>query len=148
MIQRIQSVWLFLASMISGLLFLPSTVLYSWGIPGFPMAQLRTLSAISFYPLLVIAAVMVLLPLIAIFMFKDRKRQRGMATMGILAAVSFALVLFMKIGNINNNTPGITGQQYGILGALVPVASIIFLILAIRGIRADEKVLKSYERLR
>ena len=147
MIQRIQSVWLFLASMISGLLFLPSIILYEWGIPGLPV-RVQTLSTTRYYPLMLLAAVMVLLPLIAVFFFRNRPRQRGMAVLSMLSCLAFLVVLFLKISNINNNTASIMGQHYGILGALAPVVSMVFLILAIRGIKKDEKILRSLDRLR
>ncbi|RYD53449.1 MAG: DUF4293 family protein [Sphingobacteriales bacterium] len=148
MIQRIQSLWLFLASMISGLLFMPSTVLYKWAVPALPIVQTETLTATKFYPLLIIAAFMTILPLVTIFFFKDRPRQRGLATLSILASLAFAIVMFMKITAIRSSGISKVGEQYGILGALVPVISIVFLILAVRGIRKDEKIIKSLDRLR
>lgn len=149
MIQRIQSVWLFLAAMISGALFMPSMTLYRYIVPsGFTGGQQKTLNTLNHYPLLVVAVVMTVLPLVAIFMFKDRKRQRGMAVLGILACVGFIALMFMKIGSINNATPPPTGQEYGIIGSVIPVVSIIFLVLAIRGIRKDDKLIKSLDRLR
>ncbi len=147
MIQRIQSVWLFLASMAGGLLFMPSLFLYKWGQPGLPI-QVHTLSATQFYPLLIIAALMVILPLVAIFFFRNRARQRGLSVIALLASVTFLLVLFMRISNINNKTIGIIGQEYGVLGALAPVGAMIFLVLAIKGIKKDEKILRSLDRLR
>lgn len=149
MIQRIQSVWLFLAAMVSGSLFMPSMVLYRYTVPGgFTGGKVESLSTLNFYPLLVVAVVMTLLPLVAIFMFKDRKRQRGMAVLSILACIGFISLMFMKIGNINNKMPAPANQVYGIVGSVVPVAAIIFLILAIKGIRKDEKLIKSLDRLR
>ena len=147
MIQRIQSIWLFLASMASGLLFMPSVVLYRWATPGLPLNE-NTVTATKFYPLLVIAAVMTLLPLIAIFFFRNRARQRGMAVLSLLACLAFLVVLFMKVSNITSNTIGIINPEYGILGAIAPVVSMVFLVLAIRGIKKDEKVLRSLDRLR
>ena len=153
MIQRIQSLWLFLAAMISGLLLLPSMVLYKWAMPAqpsltVPLPQLYTLSAVNYYPLLVIAGFMTVLPLVAIFLFMDRKRQRQIATLSILASVAFAVVLFVKIANINGANPGITAPQYGGVGARLPVVSIGLLIRAGRGINNDEKIIRSVDRLR
>lgn len=148
MIQRIQSIWLFLASMVSGLLFMSSIVLFKWAAPvtpTSPIVQMQSLTARQDYPLLIIAGFMTILPLIAIFFFRDRARQRGLATLSILASVAFAVVLFMKISGVQSSGAKV---EYGALGALIPVASIVFLILAIRGIRKDEKVLKSLDRLR
>lgn len=153
MIQRIQSLWLFLAAMVSGLLLLPSMVLYKWAMPArptltVPLPQLQTLSAANYYPLLVVAGFMTILPLVAIFFFMDRKRQRQIATLSIVASAAFAVVLFIKIANINAANPGIMSQEYGVLGALLPVVSIVFLILAVRGIKKDEKIIRSIDRLR
>lgn len=139
--------------MISGLLLLPSMVLYKWALPAqpsltVPMPQLHTLSAANYYPLLVIAGFMTVLPLVAIFFFMDRKRQRQIATLSIIASAAFAVTLFIKIANINGSNPGIMSQQYGVLGALLPVVSIVFLILAVRGIKSDEKLIRSVDRLR
>jgi hypothetical protein len=147
MIQRIQSVWLFLASMACGLLFMPSVFLYRWATPGLPL-NVNSLTATKFYPLLVLAAVMTLLPLIAIFFFRNRARQRGLAVLSLLACVAFLVVLFMKVSSITSNTVGIINSEYGILGAVAPVAGMIFLVLAIRGIKKDEKILRSLDRLR
>ncbi len=148
MIQRVQSIWLLLASMVSGLLFMSSIVLFKWATqatPTAPIVQLQMFTARQDYPLTIIAGFMTILPLIAIFFFRDRARQRGLAMLGILASVAFSVVLFMKISGVQSDGSKV---EYGVLGALIPVAAIVFLILAIRGIRKDEKVLKSLDRLR
>jgi hypothetical protein len=148
MIQRIQTLWLFLAAFVSGLLFIMPV--YKYEIPALPgvgnSAQL--LQASQFYPLLIIAAVMTLIPLIAIFMYLNRKRQRRMAIISILACISFIGVMMMKINNIKQGTPAPVNEQYVIPGSLLPVLPIIFLIMAIIGINKDEKLVRSMDRLR
>lgn len=148
MIQRIQSVWLFLAALASGGLFI--SPLYKYDIPGIPGLgeQAHFLTAARFYPLLLIAAVMTLLPLIAIFMFKERKKQKGMAIGALLACIAFIGVMIMRIGHIKQGAPAPTNDQYLIPGALLPVLAIVFLILAMRGIAKDDKLVKSMDRLR
>lgn len=153
MIQRIQSLWLFLAAMVSGLLLLPSMVLYKWALPALPslsvpVPQLHTLTAANYYPLLVLAGFMTILPLVAVFFFLNRPRQRQIALLSMLASIAFVVLLFIKIANINAANPGISAQEYGVLGALLPVVSIVFLLLAIRGIKKDEKLVRSVDRLR
>ncbi|RYZ16889.1 MAG: DUF4293 family protein, partial [Sphingobacteriales bacterium] len=90
MIQRIQSLWLLLASLISGALFI--SPLYKYDVPGLNgigSGGTHFLEATKFYPLLIVAAIMTLLPLIAIFLFKERKKQKAMAIAAIFACMSF-----------------------------------------------------------
>jgi len=62
---------------------------------------------------------------------------------GILG-FSFWMVQTAKqvLGNITLQT-----ENYG-LGVILPSLSVLFVILALRGIRSDEKLIKSAERLR
>lgn len=152
MIQRIQSVWFFLASLVNGLLFLPSIRLYQdvtpggAGIPGMASAAGRTdyLSATTSLPLMLIAAVITLLPLIAIFLFKNRKQQRGLASLAIVGVLAFVAVMLMIVGNFGKHP----GDSYLVPGPVLPVVGLVFLFFGIRGIRKDEKLLKSLNRLR
>ena len=144
MIQRIQSVWLFLAAMINGMLLLPSMVLYHYKIAILEFS----LAGDNYFPLVVVAAVMTLLPLITIFLFKDRKRQRGLCWLSIIACIGFLALLLMKVANIRNAIPPPTQDSYGIPGVLLPVAAVVFLFMALSGIRKDQKLVKSMDRLR
>lgn len=151
MIQRVQSIYFFLASMAAGALLMPSMALYKYALPGTgltPMLMPKVLTATNFIPLLLIAVVMAILPLIAIFMFKDRKRQRGFAIISILSSISFYTVMMMRVGSIRNSVPAPVSDSYGIVGVVLPVLAIVFLALALRGIRADNKLIRDAERLR
>ena len=145
MIQRIQSVWLFLAALISAGLFYFGVYKADTVVNGVTVTEL--LKATNHYPLLLIALVTIILPLVAIFMFKNRKRQISLAVIGIISNISFLTVTMMKVGNINNTVPTPVNSTY-LPGAVLPVVSMVFLILAIRGIRKDEKLVKSVDRLR
>ena len=152
MIQRIQSVWFFLASLVNGLLFLPSIKLYKdltpggGGIPGMASAVGRTeyLSATTSLPLMLLAAVITLVPLVAIFLFKRRKSQRGMGGMAIVGVIAFISTMLMLVGNTTKHP----GDAYLVPGPVLPVMGMVFVILALRGVRKDEKLIKSLDRLR
>lgn len=144
MIQRIQSVWLFVAALFSGALFI--SPLYRYNVADRPEVQL--LSSANFFPLLLLAAIVTLVPLVTIFMFTNRRRQMRLTLFSILACLSFIGVMLMKISNIHKMNPGLTNDSYVIPGALLPVVSVIFLILAWSGIRKDDKLVKSVDRLR
>jgi hypothetical protein len=107
----------------------------------------KLLRVADHYPSLLIALVMIALPLISIFMFGDRKRQLRMSYVSILAAISFLSMMLFRVSALAKEIPPVTGGNYWI-GAVLPVLSIVFLILAIAGIRRDEKLVRSVDRLR
>ena len=143
MIQRIQSVWLFIASMLSGLLFIFPLFHYRAFTPTLMPVE-RFEGVRNYLPLLLMAAAITLLPLISIFFFGDRKRQRGFVWLCIVLCVAFIAFMVMRYANISN----MSGLSWSIPGPVFPEASIIFLIMALRGIRHDEKLVKSMDRLR
>jgi glucan phosphoethanolaminetransferase (alkaline phosphatase superfamily) len=150
MLQRIQSIWLLLAALISALLLMDwytGYVYHADVLSGLAM-NAEILKVTAHFPSLLIALVMIVLPLMAIFMYKNRKRQRMMILVSILSCISFISVNLMHIENFKNKTaPAPANGSYD-AGSVVPVVVIIFLILAMRGVNKDEKLVKSMDRLR
>lgn len=144
MIQRVQSIWLFLAAFFSGALFI--FPLYHYTLAGATDASL--LGARNEYMLLILASLMTIIPLITIFMFKNRKQQKGMVWISILSAVGFIAVMLMKIQNLKNAVPPATNDNFALPGPVIPVIAIVLLLLALSGIRKDEALIKSVDRLR
>lgn len=144
MIQRIQSVWLFTASFISGALFI--FPLYHYTLGNTNTAGLMTTK--SEYLLLVLASIMTVLPLVALFMFGNRKRQKGMVWLSILASAGFVIAMLMKIENLKQGIPAATNDNFALPGPIIPLISIVCLLLAFKGIRKDEELIKSVDRLR
>ena len=140
MLQRKQSIWLLLAALInSGVIFLDLFRVHTVVNGTETIVPYRT---DQHFPLLIIAIVMIAIPLVTVFMFKDRKRQIRMCIASIVAAGSFISkeLLDAKV------TPPTTVTYW--IGAVLPVVSLIFIILAISGIRKDEKLVRSVDRLR
>ena len=146
MIQRIQSLWLFLAAMLNGLLFI--CPLYRYNLPNQVYSPWMVESARTYIPLFILAAVITILPMVTIFFFGDRKRQRGMVWICMISIASFVSVMLMRVSNLKNANPPVSNFQYLIPGVLVTVGALVFLLLALRGIRHDEKLVKSMDRLR
>lgn len=142
MIQRIQSVWLFLAAMLNGLLFISKLYHYNKGAEVVHEGVRNSGNIFLF----ILAAFITVLPLIAIFFFGDRKRQKGITWLSVIFSISFIAVAVTTTTNLSNQVPPVN-VQYD-FGLLLPVVSIIFLFLALRGIRKDEKLIKSLDRLR
>lgn len=145
MIQRIQSVWLLLAALCClGLFFFD---IYHAEIAVNGVSTIKAIRVSDHYPSLLIALVITIMPLVAIFMFKNRKRQKLISIFSIVATIGFVTMALGRVTNFNNDNPAAVNGSYWI-GAVLPAIAIIFLILAIRGINHDDKLVKSVDRLR
>lgn len=119
MIQRIQTIWLLLAvlSLIAALLL---------------TAHMPWLMA-----LLVVAAV---IDIVAVFVYKNRKRQIHLCHLSDFLLIAWALVYV--IGMLTGK-----GLEFSVW-TLLPVAGLVFQVLAIRGIRHDDELVRSADRIR
>ncbi len=144
MIQRKQTIWLFLAAFISGALFI--FPLYHYSTAALPEPQM--MGARNEYLLLSIASLMVMIPMITIFMFKNRSRQKTLVWVSILANVAFIVAMIMKIQNLKNSIPPATNDSFALPGPILPIVSIVLLVMAFIGISKDDALVKSADRLR
>lgn len=145
MIQRKQSLWLLIAALLNGGVYFFDLYISKSAVTGTEMAT--SLRVSDHYPTLIIVLVMALVPFITIFMYADRKRQIRMAAMSLLATTSFITMTLMRVSNFTHTAPPGAAGSYGI-GSILPIAGIIFIIMAILGIRSDDKMVKSADRLR
>ena len=142
MIQRKQSLYLFIAALLNaGVFYFDLYKTHTMVNGADTLGQLRVS---DHYPSLLLALVMTLLPFITIFMFGNRKRQMRMSFVSILAVISFITLTLSRVTRI---TPPPSSGSYWI-GAVLPVIAVVFLFLAILGIRRDENLVKSMDRLR
>lgn len=136
MIQRIQTLYLFLAAVISaGLIF----VFHLWtnkdGVKIF---------AIDEYLYLGLFLGSALLSLVSIFRFKDRKSQFVLGRLNIILNFILLGILVYESSKVPG---GISFSEKGI-GILLPIFSIVCLVLANKAIKKDEDLVKSVDRLR
>ena len=146
MIQRIQSIYLLLASAAGfGLLALPFATTPQ-------TVETSALFADAIYnvndniALLVLFAVAGALALAAIFMFNNRKTQMKLAQIAIVANVVGLILAFILMLQDGANL-GTVDPDDGV-GAYLPFGFLLFGILALRAIGKDEKLVKSMDRLR
>ncbi|MBC7553752.1 MAG: DUF4293 domain-containing protein [Taibaiella sp.] len=145
MIQRKQSIWLLLTALFnSGLLVFD---LYRWHETVNGADVVQSLRVTNHYPSLMIALVLILLPLVNLFMYTQRKRQMAMTAFNMVAVAGFVAMLLGRVGHTITEMPAAAAGTYWV-GAVLPVITILFLILAIAGIRKDEKLVQSMDRLR
>jgi len=133
MIQRIQSVYLFLVFCLMAVLVI------------FPMANFPIYAGdLGFYS--GYFSVFAVFALITIFIYKNRKRQismcYGMITAQVLIYVFFSFMYW------KNHFPLSEFYQQASFTFVFPFIAIILLFLAIRAIRKDEKLVRSLDRLR
>ncbi|MCB0570034.1 MAG: DUF4293 domain-containing protein [Phaeodactylibacter sp.] len=146
MLQRIQSIFLALAAAASfGALGLPFATT-AQAVQGSAIFSDGAFSVQDQIALLVLFAVAGALALASIFLFRNRNTQMRLSIFAFIAnliGIVFGVLFFMQ----NSNDAGESTIQDG-LGAYLPVAALVFLLLAYRFIRKDDKLVRSMDRLR
>lgn len=141
MIQRLQTVWLFLAALCAAFTFKFSFYAYNGdklGTDNKPI--LKTLVASSDFLLLIFTAALIVGCVIIIFLYKKRKQQLWLTLTAAGISIINIILYFTKMKKVG------TGEIS--LGAILVFAIPIFLFLAANGIWKDEKLVKSLDRLR
>jgi len=138
MIQRIQSVWLLLASACA---FLSLQLPFYIGTNKDGIASYKLTGNENIY-LMLLTIVIGGLAFFTIFLFKNRKLQVRLSVLGIMLELLLIFLLYMQVRNFQ---PG-TGTYA--LSALLHSCVVFFYFLAIRGIGKDIKVIRNSERLR
>ena len=127
MIQRIQSIYLFIAALISGVLIF--------------FVSLWSNEVILALAMFLGSAV---LSLVTIFLFKNRKLQFVLGRVNIL--LNFFLLGVFVYWTLT--VPGEMEISEKGIGMFIPVLSIVFLVLANKAIKKDEDLVKSVDRFR
>ena len=139
MIQRIQTVWFFLAVLFAALTF--KFPFYTGNIIGRDNVQrYEKLVASSNYILLILTAGFIAGTTAIIFMYKSRKQQLWLTVVAACLSVINLVIYFYEVKKFSSGNMSLTS----ILAFAIP----ILLILAANGIRKDEKLIKSLDRLR
>ncbi|MEY8758501.1 DUF4293 family protein [Chryseobacterium tongliaoense] len=129
MLQRIQTIWVFLAVLAAVSLF----------VTGQDVAVFGSIPVIN-----IGCIVLVLVGLLSVFSFKNRKRQILLNTISIIIN---ALLIGILIYWLLNLSGGIQFPEKGI-EPIFPLIAVICLLIANIFIRKDERLVKSVDRLR
>ena len=133
MIQRIQTIYLFLVALLSILAIVVP-------LP-FVLSGTTALEFNDFVALMVLLGLVALLSIGTIFLYKNRVLQMNLCRLGIvllLGVVGTAIWFALKA----------EGQDMPQIGAGFPLLGIFNTWFAMRGIKADEKLVRSMYRLR
>ena len=146
MIQRLQTIFLFLLAISTALLFI-------WPIAS-SSQQDAYLFADGKYSvedngvLMCITAIGALLAVIAIFLYRNRPVQLRMTYLSTVCSILIPLVAILIYLNDTKNSAVPADTIDDQIGAYLPLLGIVFGILAARYIRKDDKLVKSMDRLR
>ena len=155
MLQRVQSIYLLISSLALYTLFLfpfahdvylggkPSTIM----VTGVFQDVNGQRTHIQFFVALTIAAVVVgLLPVFVVFLYKDRKQQIGCCYITIMMIIGYSFWMAQAVKNVMGSTE-IDTHNWGI-GLFMTAISLLFIVLAVKAIQRDDKLVKSADRLR
>ena len=139
MIQRIQTIWLFLSALCAA--FTYKFPFYSGNIIGKDNIQrYEKLVASSNFLLLISTALLIGGAIVLIFLYKNRKQQFWLTMAAAGLSIINIIIYFSELKKFISGNMSLT--------AVFAFAIPIFLLLAANGIWKDEKLVKSLDRLR
>lgn len=136
MIQRIQTVWLLLAAAI---VFFTIRLPFYSGKDSVDFTY-KTLTGTTSLLILILSSALGTCILVTVFLFRQRKLQSRLVWLCIIIEV---LILYLYYRQISLFSEG----GLAIWAILHPVI-LIFLVMAVRGIRRDSKLIRESDRLR
>ena len=155
MIQRIQSLYLILTTLLP-FLFLKGTILsilnnngsgFILTLRGIFQTTGEQVSELIAKPV-ILQLILILLAVssvIALSLFRKRRLQKKMVFIVMILAVALAGIIIYYIISLSSETHASLTPGYR---TFLPLIILLFAFLAYRGIRKDEDLVKSYERLR
>jgi membrane-associated HD superfamily phosphohydrolase len=139
MIQRIQTVWLFLAALFAALTY--KFPFYTGNVLNKENVQLyEKLKASSNFLVLIFTAGLIAGTIAIIFMYKNRKQQMWLTAAAAGLSIINIIFYFTELKKFTSGSMSLTS----VFALAIPV----FLLLAINGMWKDEKLVKSLDRLR
>lgn len=155
MIQRIQSIYLLLAVLFClTLMFLPiaeytlNAEIYIFSVFGVEkVSEPFQPPIVNTMPVLMILIAAILTAFITIFLFKNRKLQLRLCGLTMLLLTALLASMFFYADKVENIIGGdiVTSFKFG---ALAPIIAMILVFLAIKGIKKDEELVRSADRIR
>lgn len=158
MLQRIQSVYLVIVAIACILLFFfPLANYYNelqgnykffiYGIRSMDPEPKVLFGPYFTIPLIFLTVASFIFTVSAILLFKNRPLQIRLCAFNMITNIVLVMVIFFFYAT-RIKTLTMTEPEYNYTGMVLPLVSILFLILANQGIRKDEALVKSADRLR
>lgn len=142
MIQRIQSAWLLAA----GLLSLATFRMTFWASTLKDGSVQKICAQNSNLLIYVAAAVLVVVAIATIFLFRNRPLQTRLCLLGMVLSLALLVLEVQEKSSATDNANFSDGGWRP--GIILPILVMVAFFLARRGVRKDEKLVKSLDRLR
>ena len=153
MIQRIQSLFLLLVALCLGALFftdlaqIQDVLLTINGHEAADTVIDKQLESFLPFPLAALVIGAILLTVLVLFSYKDRKRQMLLGRINYLLILTLVVLIFLSISDLQKQLADTNTNPYK-FGTYLPIISLGFHLLANRAIKRDEELVKSLDRLR
>jgi len=158
MIQRIQTLYLSLAFIAIALLFaFPLAQFFSdhgayvfsvTGLKNMVPGEPKTFNPLIFLPLIIVAMGIALLVLFTIFQYKKRQMQVKLTSIGVLLSIALIMGIFFLYIPMIEKKVTIVPDYSKAFGIYLPLVALVFIVMANRAIKRDEKLVRSADRLR
>ena len=137
MIQRIQTIYLLLVFVVTGILlfFIPLWTMDTGKAFYFMQSQVYT----------ILLGLSTTLTLFSIVSYKKRQNQFVIGRLNIILNLILLGLFVYRSLNLSGETPAVSEKG---IGMFLPVAAIVLLVLANKAIKKDEDLVKSMDRLR
>lgn len=147
MIQRIQTIYLLLASLIAAFLGFYNPNLWRAKLVNNTYDYFTGQSDYKYFALTMI---IILLAFVCIFLFKKRRLQFRLTLLNLLLSIGLIVVQYFLIQakDVHLQTAQMLKSATYLPAAFIPIPIVILIFLAARGIRKDEKMIRSLDRLR
>lgn len=152
MIQRIQTVYLLIITLLMGSMFLypyaellaQDKQVYVYNFNGLFLDGSNSVY-FSTIPPLILLSIIVLISVVSIFLFKKRILQMRLGVINIMLMLGYVGLNYYYIKSFSNQLTGVI--SYNII-VIFPLVSAILMYLAIRAIGKDEALVRSLDRIR
>lgn len=158
MIQRIQTVYLLLAVIALGVMFFfplaefiggdDQLIYYLHEVVSLVPGSAVNLPVYFPYPILGLTTITLILALYAIFQYKSRLLQLKLVSIGVVLTLLSIGVFFFYCIPLLEDASGVLLDWTRLKWISALPVALIFMVLAYRGILADEKLIRSADRLR
>lgn len=136
--QRVQTLYLFISTVLIGLMFFLNKSVIPGAEPGELLAEVRYT---AYWPYVVLLVVICLLNILALTTFRFRVFQ--MRTAVLSAIITLALQAWLVVDFVMTH-----GEYVFRMSAVFPIVSVICDMMAARAILSDQMVVESVSRLR
>ena len=152
MIQRIQSIYLLVATILLGSIFLypfaellsSDGQLFIFKFNGLAIENEDGLYLLTI-PRIILLVITVLISFISIFLFKKRILQMRLNSFNIILMIGYLGLNYYYIQNFSKQLSGIVSYE---ITAIFPFVAAVLTYLAIRAIGKDEALIRSMDRIR